>query len=68
MRRKECYFDRNNIEFIDYTNADMLKRYLTNWGRIKSAKDTGVCRFHQRRLGEAVKRARYLAILPYLVK
>lgn len=68
MRRKECHFDRRNIDFIDYTDTQLLQRYMTGWARIKSAHDTGVCSKHQRQLAQAINRARYLALLPYTTR
>lgn len=68
FRRKECYFDRNNIEFIDYTDTALLQRYLSSWAKVKPAKDTGTCRRHQRKISQAIKRARYLALLPYTTR
>lgn len=63
-RRKECYFSKKNLN-PDYKDATTLSRYITPWGKIKSAKDTGNCAKHQRLLDEAVKRARFLALMPY---
>ncbi len=65
MKRKTCPFCKKKVEWIDYKDPAMLKRYLGMWAKIRPARDTGVCSRHQRRLGEAVKRARFLALLPY---
>jgi small subunit ribosomal protein S18 len=51
---------------IDFKNTQLLKRYLSALGKIKSRKKTGVCAFHQRKLKRAIKRARFLGLLPYL--
>jgi len=64
-RRKVCYFCRKKIEEIDYKDTNTLKRYLGIWSKMKSAKDTGNCSKHQRRLTQAMKRARFLALIPY---
>ena len=64
-RRIDDYFAKNRIKEIDYRNTDLLNRYLTNWGKLKSARETGTTAKSQRRLAEAVKRARFLALLPY---
>lgn len=61
----ECYFCRQNIE-IDFRETEILKKYLSSLMKIKSRKKTGLCAWHQRRLAQAVKRARYLGLLPYL--
>lgn len=67
-RRKQCPFCKDNVEFIDYKDAQMLRRYVTDRGKIKSRRVTGVCTQHQHRLATAVKRAREMALLPYAVK
>ncbi len=63
-KRKECYFSKKNLR-PDYKDANTLQRFLTPWSKIKEGKDTGVCAKHQRILGREIKRARYLALLPY---
>ena len=50
---------------IDYKQVDVLRRYLSDRGKIKVRRKTGTCARHQRRLALAIKRARYLALLPY---
>jgi small subunit ribosomal protein S18 len=61
-----CYFCQRNINEIDFKNTQLLKRYLSALGKIKAKKKTGVCAFHQRKLAQAIKRARFLGLLPYL--
>lgn len=63
--RKQCNFCRKKIEIIDYKEPALAK-YLTPWTKMKSARDTGTCAKHQRRLSEAIKRARFLGLLPYV--
>lgn len=63
---KECYFTKNNIRYIDYKDVDILKKFLNPHGRIMSRKRTGVCSKSQRQLALAVKRARFMGILPYV--
>lgn len=66
MKRKvDCYFTKNQIKEIDYRNTALLGRYLTSWGKIKSAKETNTSTKYQRQLARAIKRARYLGLLPY---
>lgn len=67
-RHKECYFCRKKLVEIDYRDSSTLNRYLGIWSKIKPASDTGTCAKHQRQLAEAIKRARYLAILPYTTR
>jgi len=63
MRRKDCYFKKNAMIEIDYRDTDLLKRYLTPWGKIKSAQETHTSSRYQRLLAVAVKRARYLGLI-----
>lgn len=67
MKRKiDCYFSKNQIEEIDYRDTELLSRFLTSWGKIKPARESGVCAKHQRQLSKAIKRARFMALLPYV--
>jgi len=62
----QCHFSVNNIKYIDYKDTETLKKFLNPHGRIIAAKRTGVCAKHQRALARAVKRARFLGLLPYV--
>jgi small subunit ribosomal protein S18 len=64
----ECYFCRHNFEEINFRDISLLKKFTSSLAKIKSRKKTGVCAFHQRRLAEAIKRARFLALLPYTTR
>ena len=67
MKRKvDCYFTKNQIQQIDYRDTALLSRYLTNWGKLKSAKETNTSTKYQRQLARAIKQARYLGLLPYV--
>jgi len=55
----------DKVDHIDYKRVDVLKKYLSDRGKIRSSRKTGTCAKHQRRLTVAIKRARYLALLPY---
>lgn len=67
MKRKvDCYFSKNQIKQIDYRNTDLLGRYLTPWGKLKTASETNTSTKYQRQLAKAVKQARYLGLLPYV--
>ncbi|MBI4175040.1 30S ribosomal protein S18 [Candidatus Berkelbacteria bacterium] len=68
QRRKSCPFCRKHLIDVDYKEAAVLGRYLSGWSKIKPSKETGACAKHQRRLAEAIKRARFLALLPYLTR
>jgi small subunit ribosomal protein S18 len=65
-RRKSCQFCRDKIEEIDYKDFQSLRRFLSDRGKIRSRRITGACRRHQSQLANAVKRARELALLPYV--
>ena len=65
-KRKFCRFCERNVIDIDYKDYDILKRYTLERGKISPRRITGTCAFHQRKLGIAIKRARLLALLPYL--
>jgi small subunit ribosomal protein S18 len=65
-RRKNCFFCEQGIAIIDYKDVNMLRDFLTVRGKIRSRRQTGTCAQHQRHLATAVKRARHLALLPFV--
>ena len=64
-RRKYCRFTAEGVKEIDYKDLDTLKQYITETGKIVPSRITGTKAKYQRQLARAVKRARYLALLPY---
>jgi len=62
----ECYFSKNNIKHIDYKDTDILRKFLNPHGRLLSRKKTGVSSLNQRKLATAVKRSRFMGLLPYV--
>ncbi|MCB9739892.1 MAG: 30S ribosomal protein S18 [Deltaproteobacteria bacterium] len=64
-RRKVCPFCADKTLYIDYKTPSMLKRFITERGRIVPRRISGVCAAHQRQLQEAVKRARMVALMPF---
>ncbi len=64
-RAKLCNFCADKIVHVDYKDPDLLRRYLTDRGKIRPRRQTGTCAKHQRSLAIAVKRARHLALLPF---
>ena len=64
-RRKYCRFTAEGIEEIDYKDIAMLKNFVTETGKIVPSRITGTKARYQRQLSTAIKRARYLALLPY---
>ena len=65
-RKKVCNFCVDKVEFIDYKDVNKLKRYITEKGKIVPRRQTGTCAKHQRELTTAIKRARFMALLPYV--
>ncbi len=61
----QCYFCQNNIKKIDFKNTEMLSKFTSEMHKIRPKRKTGVCSGHQRKLAQAVKRARYMALLSY---
>ena len=64
-RRKYCRVTAQGVKEIDYKDLATLKNYLTETGKIIPSRNTGTKARYQRQLAEAIKRARYLALLPY---
>ena len=66
-RKKVCVFCGENNGVIDYKNVAMLKKYVSERGKILPRRITGTCAKHQRAMTVAIKRARHIAIMPYTV-
>ena len=66
-RRKYCQFCKEHVEYIDYKDTQLLRKYVTDRGKIKPRRVTGACVQHQRDIANAVKRAREMALMPYVV-
>ena len=66
IRRKSCFFCKDKVTEIDYKNVNQLRRYISERGKIRSRRISGACRRHQRQVAVAVKRAREMALLPYV--
>lgn len=64
-RRRYCRFTAEGVEEIDYKDIEVLKQYITDTGKIVPSRITGTASRYQRQLSAAIKRARYLALLPY---
>lgn len=65
-RKKVCMFCADRTEFIDYKDVAKLKKYMTERAKILPRRVTGCCAYHQRELTTAIKRARQLALIPYV--
>ena len=66
-RKKVCYFTKNNIETIDYKDVELLKKFISERGKILPRRVTGTSAKYQRMLTTAIKRARHMALLPYVL-
>ncbi len=64
-RKMVCLFCVDKVVHVDYKDVPRLRRFISDWGKIESRRKTGTCAPHQRQLSLAIKRARYLAFLPY---
>ena len=65
-KKKYCRFQKNGIKYIDYKDPDFLKKFLNEQGKILPRRITGTSLKFQRRIAQAVKRARHIAMLPYV--
>jgi len=65
-KKKFCWFKKNNIKYVDYKNPDFLKKFLNEQGKILPRRITGTSVKYQRKVAQAVKRSRHLALLPYV--
>ena len=66
MRKKKCKFCLDRVTFLDYKEERRLRRFMTDRGKIAPRRITGTCAKHQRMLAMAVKRARLIALVPYV--
>ncbi|MFM9128031.1 MAG: 30S ribosomal protein S18 [Solirubrobacterales bacterium] len=67
-RRKSCYFCKEKVDRVDYRDTATLDRFTSDRGKIRPRGMTGLCRRHQTQLAEAIKRARELALIPYIAE
>ena len=67
-RRKPCPYCKDKIEQVDYKDTATLRKFISERGKIRSRRITGACRRHQSQVARAVKRARELALLPYVAE
>ena len=64
--KKVCYFTKNHITYIDYKDVELLKKFISANGKITPRRVTGTSAKYQRMLSTAIKRARQMALLPYI--
>ncbi len=67
-KARYCFFCAKKEVIIDYRNVDILRRFISSFGKIVSRKRSGVCSAHQRKLSVSIKRARIMALLPFVQK
>ena len=60
-----CQFCAEKIKTVDYKQGDLIRRYITERGKIRPRRQTGACAKHQRMVTEAIKRARHMALIPF---
>ena len=65
-RKKSCYFTDNKVEKIDWTDYELLRRFVSDRGKILPRRVTGTKAIYQRELAVAIKRARHMALLPFV--
>lgn len=65
QQRRFCYFCKEKIEYIDYKDLNLLRKYISDKGKIRPRRITGTCAQHQSELATSIKRARELALIPY---
>ncbi len=65
-KKKVCQFCREKTDFIDYKDVAVLRKYMSDRGKIRARRTTGACAKHQRELATAIKNAREMALLPYV--
>ncbi|QQG45870.1 MAG: 30S ribosomal protein S18 [Candidatus Niyogibacteria bacterium] len=65
-KKQQCYFCTSNMKSVDYKNTEVLKRFLTPQSKILARRKTFVCSAHQRKLARAIKRARQMALMPFV--
>lgn len=68
MEKKSCQFCEQKMDKIDYKNVYMLRRFMNSQGKIYPPKKFGICTRHQRTLALAIKRARVMALVPFVIK
>jgi small subunit ribosomal protein S18 len=65
---KQCYFSQNNIKHVDYKDIELLKKFLGQHAELLPRRKTGISAKYQRKLSLAVKRARFMGLLPYVAR
>ncbi len=64
--RKRCYFTENKVTYIDFKDFELLRKFVSDRGKILPRRVTGTSSYYQKHLAAAIKRARFMALLPYV--
>lgn len=64
-KKKKCSFCKDNVKYFDYKDVDLLERFINEKGKIQARRSSGCCAKHQRKITDAIKKARSIALLPY---
>ena len=65
-RTRHCYFKSNNIEHVDYKDVEMLRRFISSYGKIRPQRRTGLSTKYQRKVAKAIKQARIAGLIPFV--
>lgn len=68
QKKRSCFFCTHAIHEIDYKDVHLLKRFISSYGKIAPRKRSGSCAAHQRDVSQAIKRARIMALLPFVIQ
>jgi small subunit ribosomal protein S18 len=66
VSRKPCYFCKEKVDYVDYKDVALMKKYISDRAKIRAQRVSGNCPRHQREVAQAVKRAREMALIPYI--
>jgi len=64
--KKYCYFCKEEIEYIDFKNAKLLSKYISRYAKIEPRRRSGACAKHQRMIAAAIKKSRFIALMPFI--
>ena len=65
QRKRYCFFCKENIDYIDYKDVSLLRKFVSDKGKIRPKRSSGNCVQHQKMIAKAIKRAREVALMPY---
>jgi small subunit ribosomal protein S18 len=65
QRKRYCFFCKENIDYIDYKDISLLRKFISDKGKIRPKRSSGNCVQHQKMIAKAIKRAREVALMPY---